>query len=425
LTGEYPFRKKGTGILPGDAKLIIDPARPTLPAMLKSAGYKTAAIGKWHLGLGDGNSPINWNKDIKPGPLEIGFDYSFLIPATVDRVPSVYVENHRVVGLDPKDPIEVDYQKKVGDEPTGKENPELLKMKLTHGHDNTIVNGISRIGFMSGGKTARWVDEDIADVITSRAVKFIEENKSRPFFLYFATHDVHVPRTPHARFKGASQCGLRGDVVQEFDWSVGEILKTISRLKLDENTLVIVTSDNGPVLDDGYADRAVEDLNDHKPSGPFRGGKYSSYEGGTRVPFIARWPKKIKAGESAALISQVDCFATFAALVGEKLSNNAAPDSFNVLPALLGKSKKGREYLVEDARVQSLRKSSWKFIPGADSMKEAVNGKARRGIANEAQLYDLAEDIGETRNLAEKNPGLVKELSAKLDEMRSAKRTRP
>jgi arylsulfatase A-like enzyme len=340
----------------------------------------------------------------------------------VDRVPCVYVENHRVVGLDPKDPIQVDYEKKIGDEPTGKEHPELLKMKLSHGHDNTIVNGISRIGFMTGGKAARWVDEDIADVFTSHAVKFIEENKSRPFFLYFATHDVHVPRTPNARFKGGSECGLRGDQAQEFDWSVGEIMKTLARLNLDEKTLVIVTSDNGPVLDDGYADGSIRDLNGHKPAGPFRGGKYSVYEGGTRVPFIARWTKTIQPGESAALISQVDCFATFAVLANQKISAEAAPDSFNISPALLGKSETGREYLVEDARIQSLRKGSWKLIPETPSANASSNN---RGILKEAQLFDLTTDTGETKNIASENPKLVKELSAKLEEFHSARRTRP
>ncbi|MEO5804385.1 MAG: sulfatase-like hydrolase/transferase, partial [Verrucomicrobiota bacterium] len=396
--------------------------RATLPSMLKQAGYKTAAIGKWHLGLGDG--AIDWNKEIKPGPLEIGFDYSFLIPATVDRVPCVFVENHRVVGLDPKDPIQVDYEKKVGDEPTGKERPDLLKMKLTHGHDNTIVNGISRIGFMSGGKSARWVDEDIADVITCRAVKFIEENKARPFFLYFATHDIHVPRTPHARFKGTSESGLRGDVAQEFDWSVGEIMKTLARLKLDKNTLVIMTSDNGPVLDDGYEDGAIKDLNGHKPSGPFRGGKYSLFEGGTRVPFIARWPKNIEPGPSAALICQIDCFATLAALVGQKISAEAAPDSVNVLSALLGKSKKGRDYLIEDARGQALRKGSWKFIPANKIATEPIKAKNKNGVASEPQLYDLASDIGETKNLAVEKTELIREMAARLDTFRSAKKTR-
>jgi len=144
LTGEYAWRKKGTGILPGDAALIIEPARTTLPSMLQRAGYTTGVVGKWHLGLGSGN--LNWNEDIKPGALDIGFDYSFLIPATGDRAPCVFVENRRVVGLDPADPIEVSYRAPVGTEPTGRDHPELLKMRPSQGHDQTIVNGISRIG---------------------------------------------------------------------------------------------------------------------------------------------------------------------------------------------------------------------------------------------------------------------------------------
>jgi len=180
LTGQYPWRKKGTGILPGDASLIIDTTQTTVPSMLRKAGYVTGAIGKWHLGLGNG--AVDWNKEIKPGPREIGFDYSFIMPATGDRVPCVYVENQRVVGLDPNDPISVSYEMKIGNDPTGRENPELLKMRPSHGHDNTIVNGISRIGYMSGGKAARWVDEDMADVLTKHAVQFIESNKAKPFF---------------------------------------------------------------------------------------------------------------------------------------------------------------------------------------------------------------------------------------------------
>ncbi len=421
LTGEYPWRKKGTGILPGDAQLIIKPGTSTLPAVLQKAGYKTAAIGKWHLGLGD--DKIDWNKEIKPGPREIGFDYSFLLPATGDRVPCVYVENQKVVGLDPADPIEVNYDHKVGNEPTGREHPELLKTKFHRGHDDTIVNGISRIGFMSGGKSARWVDEDIADVLTKKAVHFIEENKDRPFFLYFATHDIHVPRAPHSRFRATSDCGIRGDVIQEFDWSVGEVLTALDRLKLKNNTLVIVSSDNGGVVNDGYADQSVEDLNGHKPNGPFRGGKYSLFEGGTRIPFIARWPGHIKAGTSDALICQVDLVSTFAKLTKQELGSDVAPDSFNILPALLGESKTGRTVLVEHANGLALRKGPWKFIAPHENAKKAGNPEA--GVSADVQLYDLSKDAGEKDNVASANVEMVAGLARELSSIQKTAKSRP
>lgn len=407
MTGEYAWRKPGTGILPGNAALIIEPGRPTLPAVLQGAGYKTGCVGKWHLGLGAGN--IDWNGDISPGPKQIGFDYHFIIPATGDRTPCVYVENGRVVGLDPKDPIQVSYGTPIGNDPTGKEHPELLKMKLSGGHDQTIVNGISRIGYMSGGKAARWVDEDMADTITRKAAAFIESNKSQPFFLYFATHDVHVPRVPHQRFQGKTACGVRCDAVKQLDNSVGEILKTLDRLKLAGDTLIMFSSDNGPVIDDGYADGSVENLNGHTPAGPLRGGKYSLYEGGTRLPFLARWPKRIKPGVSDALICQVDLVASLAALTGQKASAQSARDSRNILPALLGESKQGRDVLVEHANGLALRQGQWKLIPaGAPD-----NGKKKKQ-ARVLELYDLAADLGETKNVAAQHPEVVSKMQAVL-----------
>jgi arylsulfatase A-like enzyme len=409
LTGEYAWRRKGTNILPGDAALIIEPGRPTLASILKEAGYATGVVGKWHLGLGDGR--LDWNGEIRPGPLEIGFDFAFLMPATGDRVPCVYVENRRVVGLDPSDPIRVSYGRKVGDEPTGKENPELLRVKLSKGHDGTIVNGISRIGFMAGGEAARWVDEDISDVFARKAVEFMERHGDRPFFLFLSTHDIHVPRVPHRRFAGTSGCGVRGDVIHQFDALVGEVAGALDRLGLARRTLLIITSDNGPVLDDGYADGAVEDLAGHRPAGPLRGGKYSLYEGGTRVPFIARWPGRIRPGVSDALVCQVDFMASFAALAGRPLVAGAAPDSFDVLAALLGDSPKGRDHLVEHAGGVALRKGTWKYIP--------PRGKGA------GELYNLAEDLGETKNLAGERPDLVRELDDFLEKLRAAGRSRP
>lgn len=407
MTGQYPWRKKGTGILPGDAALIIEPGRPTLPSILKSAGYTTGAVGKWHLGLGTKDAPANWNGDIKPGPLDIGFDHCFIMAATADRVPCVFINDRRVVGLDPSDPIQVDYKKKVGNDPTGKENPELLKMKLTYGHDKTIVDGISRIGWMSGGKSARWIDEDLSDTFTKQAVKFIQDSKDKPFFLYFATHEPHVPRVPHPRFVGTSGLGPRGDAIQQMDWAVGEILNTLDKLKLTDNTLVIFTSDNGPVLDDGYADDAVEKLGDHKPAGPLRGGKYLPYEGGTRVPLIFRYPGTVKPGTTSdALVCQIDFLRSLGKFVGAAVPQDAGPDSEDVLSALLGESATARKSLVEQGRRMAIREGNWKFIEPA---KDDGTG----------ELYDLASDQAESKNVLAEHPDIVKKLATRFSEIRT------
>jgi arylsulfatase A-like enzyme len=416
LTGEYAWRRKGTGVLPGDAALIIEPGRPTLPSAMRAAGYATGVVGKWHLGLGRGD--IDWNRDITPGPLDLGFDYAFLIPATGDRVPTVFVENRRVVGLDAADPIRVSYREPIGTDPTGTSHPGLLKMRPSHGHDQTIVNGISRIGYMSGGRAARWIDEDIADTITAKAVAFIERHRKRPFFLYFATHDIHVPRVPHPRFAGRSGMGPRGDAILEFDWSVGEILGALDRLALADNTLVIVTSDNGPVVDDGYQDQAVERLGAHRPGGPLRGGKYSALLAGTRVPFLLRWPARVKPGVSGALVGQVDPFASLAALAGHRLGADAAPDSQDVLPALLGTSRSGRDWLVAQAGALSVIQDRWKYIEPREGPKVEVNTNVELGNDLAPQLYDLEADIGETRNVAPDDPARVAALAGLLERVR-------
>ncbi|MEJ2701945.1 MAG: sulfatase-like hydrolase/transferase [Sedimentisphaerales bacterium] len=424
LTGEYAWRRKGTGIARGDARMIIDPGRTTLASVLKRAGYMTGVVGKWHLGLGAKGSPIDWNGDIKPGPQDIGFDYCFLIPATGDRVPCVFVENRRIVGLDPADPIQVSFDGPIGNDPTGKDHPELLKMHPSHGHDQTIVNGISRIGYMSGGKAARWVDEDIADTIAGKAKAFIEKHKNERFFLYFATHDIHVPRVPHPRFVGKSGLGARGDAILQFDSCVGEILKTLDRLDLAENTLLIFTSDNGPVVDDGYKDQSVEKLDGHKPGGPLRGGKYSAFDAGTRVPFVVRWPGHVKPGRSDALVCQIDFTASFADLTGRKLARDAAPDSFDVLSALLGRTSTGRDHLVEHAGTLSLIEGHWKYIEPNKGPRINRNVNIELGNDPQPQLYDLEKDIGEKHNVAAEHPDIVKELATRLKKIRNDGRTR-
>lgn len=422
LTGEYAWRQKGTGILPGNAKMIIEPGRTTMPSILQKAGYTTGVVGKWHLGLGDEN--MDWNKDVRPGPLDIGFDYSFLIPATGDRVPCVYTENGKVMGLDPNDPIQVSFGTPIGDEPTGKDHPELLKMHPSHGHNQTIINGISRIGYMTGGKSARWVDEDMADVITEKATAFIERNKENPFFLYFSTHDIHVPRVPHSRFAGKSGLGPRGDVILQMDWCVGEIEKSLQEHGLLENTLIIFTSDNGPVVDDGYEDEAVTKLNGHTPSGPLRGGKYSAFDAGTRVPFIVRWDGKMNPGISDALFSQIDLMATFAELTEQSLPEDSAPDSLNALPTLLNQNQTGRDYVIEQAGTLSIIQGDWKYIEPSNRAKYNKNVDIELGNDTIPQLYNLKNDLGEKNNLAEEHPKKVKELSALLDSIRNVGKSR-
>jgi arylsulfatase A-like enzyme len=418
LTGEYAWRHKGTGILAGDAPLIIEPGRATIASVLKSADYSAGVVGKWHLGLGRGN--VDWNGEIAPGPLDLGFDYSFLIPATGDRVPCVFVENRRVVGLDPTDPIRVSYTENFAGEPAGKEHPELLKMLPSHGHDQAIVNGVSRIGYMTGGKSALWVDENIADTLTRKATGFIESHKVAPFFLYFATHDIHVPRLPNRRFTGKSSMGPRGDAIAELDWSVGEILACLDRNRLTQDTLVIFSSDNGPVVDDGYRDQAVEKLGNHRPAGRLRGGKYSIFDGGTRVPMIARWPGHIVPDRvSAALISQVDLLTSLADLTGHTPTTGAAPDSINVLPALLGRSKTARRSLVEHAGALGLVEGDWKYIEPGNGPRMNRNTNTELGNNPAPQLYNLSQDPGETSNLAAQFPERVKAMAAALDRVKA------
>lgn len=417
LTGQYSFREKAAVILPGNAPLIIDPTEPTLPAMLKNVGYATGFVGKWHLGLGNGK--IDWNGPIRPGPDEIGFDYSYFLPATPDRVPCVYIEDHNVINLSPNDPLSVSYEHKIGNEPTGWNHPELLRYPADAQHSGTIVDHISRIGFMAGGHSAWWTDEEMAQQFLSKAEAFVETNKDRPFFLYYAPHNIHVPRAPNGRFLHTSECGLRGDSIEELDSVVGGFMDTLKRLNLTENTLVIFSSDNGPIFNDGYADGSVKEANGHKPAGPYRGGKYQIYEGGTRMPFIVSWPGKIAPGVSAALVNQVDLYATLADLVGTPDAAKSRPDSQDVLPALLGTSPTARATMVEQSITRlALREGPWQFIaPGADPKgKKMEEGDTTQGppAGAAAQLYNLVSDPGEIHNVAAQHPDLVEKMSGEL-----------
>lgn len=428
LTGEYAWRRSGTGIADGDAALIISPDSYTMADMMSHSGYSTCVIGKWHLGLGSENGKQDWNSSISPCAADIGFDYSFIMAATGDRVPCVFIENDRVSGLDPDYPIYVNYKENFEGEPTGRDNPELLTMLPSHGHDCSIVNGISRIGYMKGGGSALWKDELIAEQITQKAVEYIAQCAGKPFFLYFATQDAHVPRVPGERFRGKSGYGARGDALLEFDWSVGQIIDAVQAAGIAENTIIILSSDNGPVVDDGYADGAVETLADHRPWGDFRGGKYSAFEAGTRVPCIISWPGVIEPAVSDKLMSQVDWFASLAALTGATLPDGAAPDSDNYIDDWLGSRSDGRPYVVTQNAYNTLTITTadgWKYIQPSNGAPYNKNVDIETGNSPEPQLYNLNSDPGETVNLAEDQPETTRRLAAELEKIKDTRVNQP
>lgn len=399
LTGRYAFRD-GYQILPGDAPLIVP--EENLASRLKADGYATGVIGKWHLGLGDGKP--DWNGHMAPSPNDIGFDYSFIIPGTVDRVPCVYVENGRVYNHDVSAgdaPIEVDYDRKVGSDPTGLEHPEMRKLPwLAKNHSMTIVNGIARMGWMTGGYRARWVDETIVDVMTERAVKYIEEHAAGPFFLYFATHDAHEPRVVNPRFEGISECGVYGDVVAQFDYAVGRVVEALKRAGVFDHTILIVSSDNGPQIREGYRDGALEGLNGHDPFGGLRGHKYGIYDGGLKVPFVVSWPDGM-AGRRVepTPVSLANLYPTIAELVGNGFESGKVHDARSDAAVYLDDGAAGNVIYMQNAggQVLALRSGRWKYIEYSDGRGE---------------LYDLETDPGERNNLLAAYPDVCRRLAS-------------
>lgn len=427
LTGEYPFRNPRTYILPGDAPCIISKEKLTLPKIFKKAGYNTAIVGKWHLGLGEGN--LDWNQDITHTPNDIGFDYSFIFPATNDRVPCVYIRNRRVANLDPNDPIEVSYADECpyDDIPTSTNNPELLRMKHSHGHDQSIINGIGRIGYMRGGKKVLWRDEDLAETFLNEVKSFITENNNNPFFVFYALHQPHVPRVPNPRFVGASGLGPRGDVIVEMDWCVGELIDHLEREGLLEDTIIIFSSDNGPVLDDGYHDDAqrLNKMCMHKPAGPLRGGKYSKFDGGTRVPFIVSWVSHIKPQTSSALVSQVDFMASFASMLDVDLEDGA-PDSLDMMDVLLGESHIGRTEILGEAANKShfLRNGKWTYLQPKEGPAVNYYTDIELGSSLDPQLYNMEYDIGQRENVAQLHMDIVEKMDKRIEEIKAGNYTR-
>jgi arylsulfatase A len=429
LTGKYAFRTPGTSVAPPNGPSVIPLGTTTIASVLKQAGYKTGVVGKWHLGLGEKGKGPDWNGELKPGPLEFGFDTCFLLPTTNDRVPQVYVDGHRVANLDPHDPLWVGERQPNGDHLTGLTHRRTLKLDWSHGHNQTIHNGISRIGFYTGGMAARFRDEDLADKWVEKSVEFIEANKEHPFFLFFASHDIHVPRIPHERFAGKSTMSYRGDCILQLDWCVGEIVGAVDRLGLSENTLIIFCSDNGPVMDDGYKDLALEELGNHRASGPFKGGKYSVFEGGTRTPFITAWKGKIVPAVSDEIVCTIDLAHSAAALANLELAENECGDSFNLIDALLGKpNAKGRDYLVQQnnngnqfgIRVRQ-NGDDWKMVvaPGRQIHNVVVEEQLKATQVPEFQLFNLKTDPGEQNDLATQHPEVLEKLKLFLEALKS------
>jgi arylsulfatase A len=428
LTGQYPSRKEMWRPVFLRSPLVIDTGQMTLGKIMQNAGYETAIIGKWHLGFGN-LDPVDWNKELKPGPLEVGFNYFFGIPVLNSHPPFVYVEDHHVIGLEPNDPLV--YGKSAITRPY----PEKL--------DIDSIGGAEKAHDI-------YVDSLIGSTITAKAINWIKKNKENPFFLYFNPTNIHHPFTPHGRFIGTSDAGLYGDFIHELDWMVGEILATLDREGLRENTLVIFTSDNGGMLNQGGQQTW---RTGHRPNGDLLGFKFDAWEGGHRVPFIVRWPGKIQAqSQSEEMLCNIDMLSTFASLTGQVLKNGEAPDSYDALPAILGTSEGPvRDFLIISPRLKThlaIRKGKWMYIPAQNSggftgtvigehelggsaahiLTKHVNSDIENGIvkpgAPPAQLYDLEKDPMQMHNLYHQHPEIIKELELLLREALSKEMTR-
>lgn len=419
LTGEYAWRKNLWAPVFHTAGALIGKEQMTIARLLQQQDYATACVGKWHLGFGD-ETP-DWNGELKPGPLEVGFDYYFGIPIVNSHPPFVFVENHHVVGLDPADPFVVG---------------AAAKGKI-YTQDFPEKKNIEAVG---GARRAHelYRDEQVGTTLTEKAVAWLNRKRDKPFFLYFAPGNIHHPFTPHPRFKGTSQCGLYGDFIHELDWMVGEVLRAVEELGATQNTLVILTSDNGGMLNDGG--RAAWTAG-HRLNGDLLGFKFGAWEGGHRVPFIAKWPGKIPAGStSSQLIANVDLLRTLASMLQVKLPDGSGRDSLDVLPAITGDPVKPvRESVVLAPHLRAnlaLRSGPWVYI-GAQGSGGFGNGLGEiaftgqvtsdvdrqgnvRPEALKEQLFHLESDPQQQRNVIREHPEVAAQLKARLDAFRAA-----
>ncbi len=423
LTGRYPLRRNFWGPISPRTPLSIDPGHLTLGRLMHEVGYAAACIGKWHLGFG--SKEPDWNGELKPGPLELGFDTYFGIPQVNSGPPFVYVENHRVVGLDPADPFVTVYGKK--------SVTQVWPAK----------SGYTQIG---GAQAAHrlYKDELVGTILRKRAMAWLQEKKDRPFFLYLATTNIHHPFTPAPQFKGSSDCGRYGDFIHELDWIVGGVLTTLDEMGVTDNTLVIFTSDNGGMFNNGGQDAWSAG---HRLNGHLLGFKFGAWEGGHRIPFVARWPGRIPANSrSNQLISQVDILATLAAIVKRPLRHGEGIDSVNQLEALTGSPRTPlRDHLIISPNHAShlvVRQGKWVYIPaqgeGGFQQKnvgdhcfgnaavlgftgqvnsDIVSGKIRTD-APPAQLYDLDKDPSQANNLYRRHPEVIERLHTLLESYR-------
>ncbi|MCP4785794.1 MAG: arylsulfatase [Fuerstiella sp.] len=397
LTGRYDWRtSKKHGVINTNDPLHIETSRPTIASVLKSVGYQTAAIGKWHLGYGTGKA--DFTKPLTPGPLDLGFDYHFAVPQNHGDASGVFVRNTEVVGLRSGRVI-----------PVG---------KSAYGRDYFGIDAPQR------------VDENVMDELTTDAVRWLDQQDTdTPFFLYFAPVAIHFPYTPSDRTKGSSGSGLYGDWIHELDLSVGRVLDTLDRMGATDDTLVIFTSDNGGVLmTEGERPEAVAYRAGLRCNGRWRGRKHSIYEGGFRVPFIARWPEHVPAATVCdETISLVDMFATIAAVVDRPTLSDeeVAEDSLNVLPSLLGASVpmpiRSSMILHSPNGNYAIRRGPWKYIEG-----KASPGLKRISRKDElvAALYNLQDDPGEQNNLLSEHPDVAKILASLLKRQRKSGRSR-
>ena len=430
MTGEYPFRALGGegiwGPAPIQSPLLIDPEIQTIADVFKNKGYDTAAFGKWHLGFGKGKN--DWQVPLSPGPLDLGFDYYFGVPVVNSAPPYVFVENDQVVEGNPNDPLVYLGKNKKGTTPITEIPPEVSQRS---------VNQFS--GAVEAHK--QYNDYEVGTKLAEKAIEWVKGRGEKPFFLYFSTTNVHHPFTPAKRFQGTSQCGVYGDFVHELDWIVGEVTATLEAQGIADNTLVIFTSDNGGMFNLGGREAAKLG---HQINGNLLGSKFGIWEGGHRVPFIARWPGHVKADSvSDQLLNLVDMKATFAALTDQPLPADQQKDSINMLPALTGNPEQPlrTEMIVSPHKKSHLavRRGKWMYIPakndggfggskphqhgwGGPAVTTLVNtpnsdiknGKIRKG-APPAQLYDVVSDPNETENRYLEYPDTVREMTALLE----------